>query len=66
MTDRKIGDIIALMPDANPFPATLTYDQQGEFYIGYYQQKKDLYTSKKAADQGVMSEGAESNQEEGE
>ena len=54
------------MPDANPFPATLTYDQQGEFYIGYYQQKKDLYTSKKAAGQDVMPEGAENNQEEGE
>ena len=65
-TDRKIGEIIALMPDANPFPATLTYDQQGEFYIGYYQQKKDLYTSKKAAGQDVMPEGVENNQEEGE
>lgn len=65
-TDRKISEIIALMPDTNPFPATLTYDQQGEFYIGYYQQKKDLYTSKKAAGQDVMPEGAENNQEEGE
>lgn len=46
-SDRKIQEIIALMPD-DPFPATLNYDQQGEFYIGYYQQKQDLYTSRAA------------------
>ncbi len=44
VSDMRIGRIIALMPDENPFPATLDYDQQGEFYIGYYQQKEALYT----------------------
>ena len=66
MSDRKIGDIVALMPDTNPFPATLSYDQQGEFYIGYYQQKKDLYTGKQDAGRDVLPEGVENDEEEGE
>ncbi len=59
--DRKIQDIVSRMPDAGSFPRTLTYDEQGEFYIGYYQQRQDLYTKKgekeKPADEGRPADG---------
>ena len=53
--DLDIREIMALMPDTNPFPATLGYDQQGEFYVGYYQQKEALYAgAKKDPDTDVI------------
>lgn len=48
-TDRKIEDVIAILGDKG-FPKTLSYDDQGMFYIGYYQQKRALYTGGKNRD----------------
>ena len=45
--DRRIQSIMGVMSDA-PFPATLDYEEQGLFYVGYYQQKEDLYARKSA------------------
>lgn len=49
LLDRKIQDIVSLMDSAEGFPSTLSYDDQGQFFIGYYQEKQSLY-AKKAAD----------------
>lgn len=38
-------DIIAKM-DANGFPAHLDLQDQGRFFVGYYHQRQDLFTSK--------------------
>ena len=51
LLDRKIQEIIALIDSAEGFPATLSYDDQGQFFIGYYQQKQALYAKKTTVDQ---------------
>ncbi len=40
--DKNIGEIIDKMDDR--FPDTLLLADQGEFIIGYYQQRQDLFT----------------------
>lgn len=57
--DRKIEEVIAML-GSNGFPKTLGYDDQGLFFIGYYQQKRALYTS---TEHGPQSTGeSESNE----
>ena len=51
LLDRKIQEIIALIDSAEGFPATLSYDDQGQFFIGYYQQKQALYAKKTTVNQ---------------
>jgi CRISPR-associated protein Csd1 len=46
--DRLAQQVISGIDDEG-FPRTLSYDDQGEFYIGYYQQKEALYTKKSNA-----------------
>lgn len=48
--DKKIQSIMADFPDS--FPKTLSLEEQGEFIIGYYQQKEDLFKGNKEADNG--------------
>ena len=43
--ERTMGQIMDLL-EGEPFPATLDLEEQGVFYIGYYQQMQDLYKSK--------------------
>lgn len=43
--DKLLQEIFGLLTDGK-FPVLLTSSQQGEFYIGYYQQKKKLYEKK--------------------
>lgn len=46
-SDRRIQDILGLLDvDSNPIPARLTLDEQGVFVLGYYHQRKDLWTAK--------------------
>lgn len=33
----------------NPIPTRLTLDDQGVFVLGYYHERKNLWTSKKSA-----------------
>lgn len=40
-TDRQIG---AVMSDIDQFPAHLSLDDQGQFALGYYQQRQALYS----------------------
>lgn len=45
--ERKIGEIMNLLDlDNNPFPRSLSLEEQGIFILGYYHQRTDLYTSK--------------------
>jgi CRISPR-associated protein Csd1 len=44
-----IGEIVDKLD--GKFPQTLDLDSQGRFIIGYYQQNKALYTSKKDAEE---------------
>lgn len=52
LIDRRIQQIMALMPAA-PFPATLDYEQQGLFFIGYYQQKEALFARREPQQAGM-------------
>ena len=46
-SDRRIQDILGLLDvKDNPIPARLTLDEQGVFVLGYYHQRKDLWTAK--------------------
>lgn len=45
--DKLIGEIIdAIDGDADAIPATLSIEEQGMFYIGYYQQRQAFFTKK--------------------
>lgn len=47
MSDRRIQDILGLLDvESNPIPARLTLDEQGVFVLGYYHQRKDLWTAR--------------------
>ncbi len=46
---RQIQDVVSGLDAANAFPSTLSLQQQGLFAVGYYHQRADLWTSKKAA-----------------
>lgn len=46
--ERMIGDIMALMsPDNDPFPASLSSEQQALFGLGYYHQRSEFFKSRK-------------------
>lgn len=44
--EKQLGEIITRLPAA-PFPARLSLESQGEFAIGYYQQRQHFFKSKK-------------------
>ncbi len=46
-SDRRIQEILGLLDvEHNPIPARLTLDEQGVFVLGYYHQRKELWTAK--------------------
>jgi len=46
-SDRRIQDILGLLDvETNPIPTRLTLDEQGVFVLGYYHQRKELWTGK--------------------
>lgn len=49
--DKRIEDILNMLDvETNPIPARLTLDDQGVFVLGYYHERKNLWTSKKSVD----------------
>lgn len=50
VTDKRIQETMSLVDSVEGFPATLSYDDQGQFFIGYYQQKADFFAPKNNAD----------------
>jgi CRISPR-associated protein Csd1 len=47
LSDKRIEEIMALLDvECNPIPARLTLDEQGVFVLGYYHQRKELWTAK--------------------
>lgn len=56
--EKRIEDILnKLDVENNPIPSHLSLDEQGIFMLGYYHQRKDLWTSKKV----TKSEPTETN-----
>jgi CRISPR-associated protein Csd1 len=53
-------DIIGKLDEEEPFPATLSLDDQGRFILGYYHQTQDFFTSKK----NTQAENDENKKEE--
>ena len=51
--ERQIGEILGKL---NGFPKLLSLEQQGQFVLGYFHQRQNLYTSKK--DKAEQAEGA--------
>lgn len=46
--EKQVGEIMAMMsPSDDPFPASLTSDQQALFAVGYYHQRSEVFKSKK-------------------
>lgn len=41
--NKRLGKVMAMLRN---FPATLTLEEQGEFALGYYHERQDLFTSK--------------------
>lgn len=49
--DKRIEDILnKLDVENNPMPSRLSLDEQGVFMLGYYHQRKDLWTSRKTTE----------------
>ena len=49
--DKRIENILNLLDvQKNPIPAHLSLDDQGVFVLGYYHQRKDLWTSRKSTE----------------
>jgi len=45
--DHRIEEILNLLDvEKNPIPSRLSLDDQGVFVLGYYHERKDLWTSK--------------------
>lgn len=44
--DSQIAEVLDMIDSDTGFPRTLDLDEQGQFFIGYYQQKQALYTKK--------------------
>lgn len=45
--EKESDEIMGLLEGAHSFPASLDADQQGEFFVGYYQQRVELWLSHK-------------------
>ena len=46
--ERQVGEIMAMMsPSEDPFPASLSSEQQALFALGYYHQRSEFFKSKK-------------------
>lgn len=54
-SERIIEGIVAMLDSGTGFPATLSLQDQGQFFIGYYQQKESFYT-KKANENAIVKE----------
>lgn len=45
--ERELDEIVGRKLSDNPYPRTLSMEEQGEFFIGYYQERVYLWTSHK-------------------
>ena len=56
---KVIGEIVDALPCENPFPATLTLQEQGLFAVGYYHQRQALFTKKTRTDTSAPTANAQ-------
>jgi CRISPR-associated protein Csd1 len=60
--DKRIETILNKLDiEQNPIPAHLSLDDQGVFVLGYYHERKDLWTSRKNSDKSTNENTIESN-----
>lgn len=45
--EKELDEIVGRKLSDNPYPSTLSMEEQGEFFIGYYQERVDLWTSRR-------------------
>ncbi|MEG1425907.1 MAG: type I-C CRISPR-associated protein Cas8c/Csd1 [Gordonibacter sp.] len=63
VTEKRADEIMKLLDGDGPFPKSLDTEEQGMFYVGYYQQRVDLWTKKtKEGEEGA--EYSESDEKE--
>jgi CRISPR-associated protein Csd1 len=44
--EKQKGELLSRLDAENPFPSTLSLQQQGEFIVGYYHQQQNRFTKK--------------------
>ena len=59
--DTLVQRVLSKVDDGG-FPRTLSYDDQGEFYIGFYQQREALYKKSDKSDKTTDTNTAEGNE----
>lgn len=47
MLEKETNEIFSVAAITSEFPKTLSFEKQGAFFLGYHQEKADLWTSKK-------------------
>lgn len=48
--EKELDEIVGKKLSDDPYPSTLSMEEQGEFFIGYYQERVDLWTLRKQDD----------------
>jgi len=61
--EKLVQEICGQMGAATGFPTHLPLDDQGLFFIGYYHQRQDFFTSKKVEDETTVSSVAGAEEE---
>ncbi len=51
--EKELDEIVGRKLSDDPYPATLSMDEQGEFFVGYYQERVDLWISHKQDDNSL-------------
>lgn len=63
--EREMDEIVGrLFPGESSLPKTLSMDEQGAFFIGYYQERCDLWRGKTTKDEDVAIENHTGDSEE--
>jgi CRISPR-associated protein Csd1 len=62
--EKEMSQIMGGLSAATPFPATLSIDDQGRFFVGYYHQQSDLFTKAPPKDSADASEDSDDTDSE--
>jgi CRISPR-associated protein Csd1 len=62
--EKEMSQIMGGLSAASPFPATLSIDDQGRFFVGYYHQQSDLFTKAPPKDTDASDESDNSDSED--
>lgn len=63
--EKEMDEIVgSLFPGEGPLPKTLDMDEQGAFFIGYYQERYDLWHTKSSTDENSAAKDNATDSEE--